>query len=162
LPVEPDAPHEASAPARSRVAAGSSAAGAHWQPAAVALVALGGFAGTWARYGLAELAPTRAGRWPWGTFAANLIGALVLGLLLESLGRRGPDTGVRRRLRLLLGVGFCGALTTFSTLAVETDLLVEHSDPALAFGYLAASLLGGLVLTGLGVAVAGRRAAATR
>ena len=126
---------------------------------AVVLVALGGLAGTAARYAIGRAEPTRAGAWPWGTFIANVVGALVLGVLLEALAWSGPDQGWRRRLRLLLGTGFCGALTTYSTLAVETDLLVRSHDAGLAVGYLAASVAAGLLATvvGIGGASAHRR-----
>jgi CrcB protein len=127
----------------------------HLQPLALALVATGGFAGTLARYGLARLEPASALAWPWGTFIANVVGAFVLGLLLESLARRGPDEGWRRRTRLLLGTGLCGAFTTYSALAVETDLLVRDDRPLLAAGYLVATVLAGLGATVLGL-LAGR------
>jgi CrcB protein len=124
------------------------------RPTAIALVALGGFAGTIARYGLARAEPTRTGSWPWGTFIANIVGAFVLGALLELLARSGPDQGWRQRARLLLGTGFCGALTTFSTLAVEGDLLIRAHDAGRASAYLAASLGAGLLATVIGIAAA--------
>jgi fluoride exporter len=124
---------------------------------AFGLVLLGGFAGTAGRHGLALLEPTRDRAWPWGTFLANVAGAFVLGLLLELLARRGPDEGWRRRARLLLGTGFCGAFTTYSTLAVETDLLVRADRPGLAGGYFAATVAAGLVATVAGIALGSRR-----
>jgi CrcB protein len=102
-------------------------------------------------------APVRA--WPWGTFVANIVGAFVLGLLLEALGRRGADEGGRQRVRLLLGTGFCGAFTTYSALAVETDLLVRAHGSGLALGYLAATVVAGLLATVLGVLAGGRPSA---
>jgi fluoride exporter len=126
----------------------------HLRIGPVLLVAGGGAAGTLARYGLAHLEPTRTGGWPWGTFIANLIGAFVLGALLEWLARSGPDHGWRQRARLLFGTGFCGALTTYSTLAVEADLLVRAHDQGLAVGYLLGSLVGGLLATVAGIAAA--------
>ena len=142
LPFDPDTPAEP--PARGPL---------HLRLDAVLLVAAGGMVGTLARYGLAELDPTPSGHWPWATFGANLAGAFVLGLLLELLARSGPDHGGRQRIRLLLGTGFCGALTTFSTLAVETDLLVHDHHPGVAAGYLAATAFAGLVATVAGIAV---------
>jgi fluoride exporter len=117
-------------------------------------VAAGGFVGTAARYGLTLLEPARSGTWPWPTFIANLAGAFVLGALLQGLARSGPDAGWRQRIRLLLGTGFCGALTTYSTLATEADLLVRSHDRWLALGYLGTTLVGGLVATVGGVAAA--------
>jgi CrcB protein len=146
LPLDPDAPDEAT-PARPL----------HFRADALALVVAGGFVGTLGRYGLADLAPTRAGAWPWGTFVANIGGAFVLGVLLELLALNGPDAAWRQRARLLLGTGFCGALTTYSTLAVETDLLIRSRDVGLASGYLAASVAGGLLATAVGVGIVSTR-----
>jgi CrcB protein len=123
---------------------------------ALGLVAVGGFAGTLARYGLDRAEPTHAQAWPWATFVANVVGAFVLGLLLEALARRGPDDGWRLRTRLLAGTGFCGAFTTYSALAVETDLLVRDHRPGLASGYFAATVVVGLGATVLGLLAAGR------
>src|SRR5699024_11239433 len=57
---------------------------------------------------------------PVGTFLANISGAFLLGLLVESLSRRGADHGRRRDLRLLLGTGLLGGYTTYSALANDT------------------------------------------
>jgi fluoride exporter len=145
LPLDPDAPP------RSPL---------HRQAVPIALVFVGGVVGTHARYGLAQAWPTTSGAWPWGTFAANLAGSFVLGALLEGLARRGPDVGRRQRLRLLGGTGFCGGFTTYSTFAVEVDLLIRADADGIAIGYLAASVVGGVVAAVAGVALAsrGRRA----
>lgn len=129
---------------------------------AVAVVALGGLIGTGCRYAISRVAPTRTGSWPWGTFLANVVGAILLGVLLELLARAGADRGWRQRARLLLGTGFCGALTTYSTLAVEVDLLIRAHDAGLAAAYLAGSVVAGVLATVVGIAVAsahGRRRA---
>lgn len=126
----------------------------HLRPDAAAWVAAGGLLGTAVRYSLALTVPTSARAWPWATFVVNLVGAFVLGVLLEGLARSGSDSGWRRRVRLFAGTGFCGALTTYSTFAVEADLLVRDSDVGLALGYLAVSLLGGAVATAAGIAAA--------
>jgi CrcB protein len=117
-------------------------------------VAVGGFAGALARYGFSLLEPTTTGHWPIGTFVVNLAGAFILGVLLEALARSGADAGWRQHTRLLIGTGFCGALTTYSTLAVEADLLVRDHRAGLAALYLLASVIGGLVATTVGIAVA--------
>lgn len=143
LPVDPDAPDERLGPRPLPL---------RWD--AVALVFVGGFVGTLVRYGLAQLEPTPPRGWPWGTFVANIVGAFILGGLLEWLARAGSDNGWRQRARLLIGTGFCGAVTTYSTLAVEADLLYRTHDEALAVGYLAASLALGLLATIVGIAVA--------
>src|ERR1700722_3909064 len=82
-----------------------------FQPLSLALVAVGGAAGSAARYGVSLALPTVTGHWPTGTFGVNMAGAFVLGALLEVLARTGPDVAIRQRTRLLVGVGFCGALT---------------------------------------------------
>ncbi len=74
------------------------------------LVALGGAVGAAARYLLGHLGD-RPGRLPWGTVAANLAGAFVLGLVV------GLEPA--QDVRALLGLGFCGALTTYSAFAVQ-------------------------------------------
>jgi CrcB protein len=126
----------------------------HLKRGSLTLVAVGGFVGALARYGISLLEPTRTGRWPIATFAVNLAGAFILGVLLEALARSGADAGWRQHVRLLIGTGFCGALTTYSTLAVEADLLLRDRHTGLALLYLLISLIGGLVLTSAGIAVA--------
>jgi CrcB protein len=127
---------------------------AHLERGSLTLVAVGGFLGTLARYGVSLVEPTRTGRWPIGTFVVNLAGAFIVGVLLEALARSGAGAGWRQRVRLLIGTGFCGALTTYSTLAVEADLLVRDHQTGLALLYLLVSVIGGLVLTSAGIAAA--------
>ncbi|WP_138732964.1 fluoride efflux transporter FluC [Modestobacter excelsi] len=127
---------------------------AHHHPRLWLAVALGGLLGAPVRYAVGRWLPTPAEGWPTATFLVNLAGAFLLGLLLEALARRGPDVGRRRALRLFAGTGFCGALTTYSTLAVEVDLLVHHDRWPVAVAYGAASVVAGLVAAGAGIAVA--------
>ena len=128
---------------------------AHRRPAALLAVLVGGVLGTLARHGVALALPERP--WPAGTFTANLVGALLLGALLEGLARAGDDTGGRRLARLGVGTGFLGAFTTYSALAVEADLLVRDGRPLLAAAYAGSTVLGGLVLAATGTALAARR-----
>jgi CrcB protein len=117
-------------------------------------VVAGGLLGAPARYLLSLALPTPVDGWPTATFVVNIVGAFVLGLLLEALARSGPDVGWRRVMRLFAGTGFCGALTTYSTLAVELDLLAHHGRWGLAVGYALASVVTGLALAAAGVSLA--------
>ncbi len=128
----------------------------HLRPASVALVAVGGCAGTSARYALLGLLPAGADGWSAATLTANLAGALVLGALLEGLARSGLDVRRRRQWRLLAGVGFCGAFTTYSSLAVDVTRLVRGSHPATALAYAGTTVIVGFLVTMLGVWLASR------
>ncbi len=101
----------------------------------------GGAIGTLARAGLATLAAADPARWPWPTFVVNIVGAFLLGYFSTRLLERLPLSSYRRP---LLGTGFCGGLTTFSTMQVETVRMLQHHHYGLAIGYTAASLVAGL------------------
>ncbi|HEY5980474.1 MAG TPA: fluoride efflux transporter CrcB [Microlunatus sp.] len=147
LPDDPDLPTEPGPEQR--------ALPLHLTPSALGLVAIGGMAGTAARYAVTLVAPARHG-WPIGTLAVNLVGAFVLGLLLEALARRGPDQGARRRIRLVAGTGFCGAFTTYSALAVEVDLLLRTAQPATAVAYGLTTVVVGFLACAFGIWIAAR------
>jgi CrcB protein len=116
-------------------------------------VAAGGAVGTLLRALAEETLPARGG-FPVATLGVNLIGAFLLGALLETLARRGPDTGRRRMLRLGLGTGVLGGFTTYSTLAVEAATL----PPALGAAYLAGTAVLGAAASIAGILL-GRRLA---
>lgn len=116
-------------------------------------VAAGGFAGGLARYAIGEAWPTRTDGFPAATFAINTSGAFVLAcVLLLALEVLPPTTYVRP----LLGTGFCGAYTTFSSVAVSSDQLVHHGHSGIAAEYVALSLVAGLAVVVATLAV-GRR-----
>ncbi|MEE9243522.1 MAG: fluoride efflux transporter CrcB [Mycobacterium sp.] len=119
----------------------------------LAAVFAGGALGTLARAGLDELAAPDLGQWPWPTFTANIVGAFVLGVFITRLLERLPVSSYRRP---LLGTGFCGGLTTFSTMQVETLRMLEHGYYGLAVGYIASSIVGGLFAVYLGTAAVRR------
>jgi fluoride exporter len=125
---------------------------------AVALAFGGGVLGTAARYAV-DQAVGPWGVWPAATFLVNVVGAFLLGVLLESLVRLGPDVGARQRLRLLLGTGFLGAFTTYSALAVETDALVRDGYASVAVGYAVGTVVVGFLASTLGIWAASRRRA---
>jgi CrcB protein len=108
----------------------------------LAAIAAGGFAGAIARAELAERLAHDPGAWPWATFIANVLGAFVLGYVTTRLGERLPLSAYRRP---LLGTGFCGALTTFSTVQVEVLTMLDADRVGLAVAYLAASVVVGLL-----------------
>ena len=126
----------------------------HWP--SVAAVGGGGFAGGIVRYGAGLAWPTRVGTFPWSVFVVNTAGAFILAVLLVLVLEVLPPSTY---LRPVLGTGFCGALTTFSSVATAVDQLAVHGHPGLAAGYLAASLLAGLAGASVGV-LAGRSTAA--
>jgi fluoride exporter len=103
----------------------------------IAAIFAGGFAGALLRAGLAETLADGRGEWPWATFAANAFGAFLLGLVVTRLDERLPPSSYRRP---LLGTGFCGALTTFSTMQVELLDMLDAGNTGLALGYAAASI----------------------
>jgi fluoride exporter len=110
---------------------------------------VGGALGALLRAGLGEAFPVEGGDWPWVTFLVNVIGAALLGYWFTTL----PRTSYRRP---LLTTGFCGALTTFSTIQLELLEMIDADRFGLAFLYLAASVLAGLI--GVQAATAAARA----
>jgi len=114
----------------------------------------GGMLGALARVGLAQGFPHAPGAWPWPTFAANLAGALLLGWAATRLSPTGYG-------RPFVGIGVCGALTTFSTLQLELLRMLDQGRWALALAYVAASLAGGLAAVRCGIALAARPGDAT-
>ncbi|HWU21342.1 MAG TPA: fluoride efflux transporter CrcB [Nocardioides sp.] len=114
----------------------------------VLLVLLGGAIGAPARYLTDVMIQSRnRAPMPWGTLAVNLVGSSVLGLV----GGAAPSAGFAA----LVGTGFCGALTTYSTFGFETVRLLEERKPQVAATYVALSLLVGLTAVSLGWWVGG-------
>jgi CrcB protein len=97
----------------------------------------GGALGAGLRAALVEHAGARTGHWPWTIFAINVVGCLLLGYLITRLQERLPITAYRRP---LLGTGFCGALTTFSTFQVELLQMLDRGAVGTAVAYAALSI----------------------
>lgn len=114
----------------------------------------GGAIGAALRYQLGRFAGQMApgATWPWGTFAANLIGGFAMGLLAGWLARGSTVSG--EPIRLLLGVGVLGGFTTFSAFSLETMLMIERGQIALATGYALASVIGAVAALALGLTLA--------
>ena len=113
----------------------------------LALVVLGGALGTLSRYGVAEAIPAD-GLFPLATFVVNVVGSFALGALLADVLRRRAQS-----LRLLLGTGFLGGFTTYSSLAVETDTLLRGDHVALGLVYAVGTMIAGIAAALGGVAV---------
>jgi fluoride exporter len=116
-------------------------------------VFLGGALGALLRAGLTEAFPVGDAAWPWATFAVNAVGTALLGYWFTTLSH----TSYRRP---LLTTGFCGALTTFSTVQLELVEMFDAGRAGLAVLYLGGSLVAGLAGAQAATAV-GRREEAT-
>lgn len=107
----------------------------------VVMVLLGGAIGAPLRY-LADLfvRSRHDSAFPWGTFAVNVVGSLVLGVTAAVV----LEVGAPPWVLALIGTGFCGALTTFSTFGFETVRLLEEGSLRAAAANCVASLAVGL------------------
>lgn len=123
------------------------------------MISAGGALGSLARWALGEALPHDAGDLPWSTMTANVSGSLLLGLLAALLAEVWPS---RRYLRPFLGVGLLGGYTTFSTYMLDTRGLLAAGRPGLAAGYLAGTVLVGLLAVFAGVLVGRSSLAVTR
>ena len=112
----------------------------------VLLVLAGGAIGAPARYVTDRLVQSRhTSGFPWGTFVVNTVGSLILGTVLGSTAS--PE------LVALVGTGFCGALTTYSTFGYETVALASRRAWLLATLNAFGSIAAGLGAAGLGLAL---------
>ena len=100
----------------------------------------GGAAGALLRVWLGLEFPGSDVGWPWLIFVINVTGSVALAYFATRLQERLPQSTYRRP---LLGTGFCGAYTTFSTMQVEILQMLDHGRGGLAIGYAAASLVAG-------------------
>jgi fluoride exporter len=140
-------------PAASRAASGLAAASGAPPPAArprltlpradrrtIAAVFVGGGLGTLVRAAVEAAFPHAATAWPWPTFGVNVAAAFLLGYCATRLQERLPLSSYRRP---LLTTGFCGGLSTFSTMEVEILKMLSAHAYGLAAGYTAASVAAG-------------------
>jgi CrcB protein len=113
----------------------------------VLLVALGAAVGAPLRYLTDRFVQARhSSGFPWGTLTVNAAGSLLLGFLL--------GLPVESWLAALLGTGFCGALTTYSTFSFETLRLAREGERFLAGAYAIGSVLAGLGAASVGFLLA--------
>jgi CrcB protein len=114
----------------------------------VLLVAAGAAIGAPTRYLVDRYVRSRVrSPFPWGTLLVNVVGSVLLGFLAASPAGRAPAA--------LLGIGFCGALTTYSTFSYETLRLARAGARWVALAYVLASVAVGVAAAFLGAALAG-------
>lgn len=111
---------------------------------------VGGATGSMARYAISVFAGKYlTSAFPWGTFAVNVVGGFLIGIFF-GLASRGNSwfetTGL-----LLLGTGFCGGFTTFSTFALENVSLLQKGEFTTITAYGLLSIVAGLALCRLGI-----------
>jgi CrcB protein len=122
----------------------------HLRPSSIMLVWLGGTLGTGSRYLLTAVTP-RPLQLPLAIFMINVVGAFLLGALIERLAIASPDRGARRRIGLLAGTGFLGGFTTYSALAMDSVSLLHASRPAAGGAYALGTLVLGAAASRLGM-----------
>lgn len=114
----------------------------------IALIAVAGALGALARWGLSGVVQRGAGdAFPWGTFAVNVVGCFLFGLVWTAATERDLFSPAARTILL---TGFLGAFTTFSTFAFETDRLLIEGRPVAALANVAGHVVLGLVAVGVG------------
>ncbi|MFT5465527.1 MAG: CrcB protein [Verrucomicrobiales bacterium] len=117
-----------------------------WQ--AILLVGAGGFIGAVARWMLATWVDQfNSSKFPWGIFAVNALGCLLIGLAVGVLNHAGW--------RFVIVTGFLGSLTTFSTFSYDTLNLIRDGRMALALTNVGLSIVVGLFAVWVGYTIAG-------
>ncbi len=101
------------------------------------LVMAGGAVGAAMRFQLSRMLPGASDSWPWPTFAANVLGGFLMGVLAAYIVRGGA---AGEPLRLLLGVGLLGGFTTFSAFSLEILQLIQRGAALTALAYALASV----------------------
>jgi CrcB protein len=112
----------------------------------VAAIFLGGIAGSLLRVWLARQFPAGVAEWPWTIFAINVSGSFVLACVATRIQQLMRPS----YLAPLLGVGFCGAYTTFSTMQLEILQMLDHGRYGLAAAYALGSVLAGYLAISAG------------
>ncbi|MEX2460300.1 MAG: fluoride efflux transporter CrcB [Paenibacillaceae bacterium] len=114
------------------------------------LVGLGGIVGTLCRVFLGKwIAGHVKGSFPWWTWVINLTGSLLLGILFALHNRE----LLSDEAWLMLGIGFCGAYTTFSTFGYEMQQLIEKKHVIAAAMYMLSSISLGVLLAWSGIVI---------
>lgn len=111
------------------------------------LVSIGGGLGSFCRYALSIYAANWSLWFPFGTFLANLLACFILGCLTGLSLKNNLSTNYN----LLLGTGFCGGFSTFSTFSKECLQLLQAGNLGQGFAYLSLSIILGLLMVYLGI-----------
>ncbi len=114
--------------------------------AILSVISVGGVLGSLARYGLGVAFPHGAAGFPWATFAVNVAGCGLIGVLMVCI----DQLGAHRLVRPFLGVGVLGGFTTFSTYVVEVQEAVAAGAARLALAYLGGTLAAAVVAVWVG------------
>jgi len=115
------------------------------------LVFLGGGLGSSLRYAVGKYLNTDLSSFPYGTFVANILGSLLIGVLL---GVAAKNDSISQNTMLLLATGFCGGFTTFSTFAYENHAFLKNGDFGLFSLYTIGSFVVGFGAVFFGIWVA--------
>jgi len=114
------------------------------------LVGIGGVIGALLRYFVSRWVGVRANpNFPFATLAINISGSFLLGLFTRSLGIWLPQ--YEPAIMLLLGIGVCGAYTTFSTFSYEVVLLIEERRRYISLVYVVLTFLSCAAASALGL-----------
>jgi CrcB protein len=106
----------------------------------MAVIFLGGALGSLLRVWIAHTLTSPVASWPWATFVVNASGCFLLALVATGVRELEPESP---HWHPLVGTGFCGAYTTFSTMQLELLRMLDHDRYGLALGYGVASVLSG-------------------
>lgn len=112
------------------------------------LVFVGGGFGSMLRFFIGKFLNNSQNGIPYGTFAANIIGSLLIGIIL---GMAAKNDSLTSNQTLLLATGFCGGFTTFSTFAYENHILLKSGDFTSFAIYTISSFVVGFLAVFLGI-----------
>lgn len=117
----------------------------------VLLIGTGGFIGSVSRFLVQEwFVQVSDSKIPWGTFTANILGSLIIGIIYAIVQKQGF---LSHEIKLLIAVGFCGGFTTFSSFAAENlNLLKDGAYLPFAF-YTLLSVASGLLMVWVGMSL---------
>ncbi|MDA3883876.1 MAG: fluoride efflux transporter CrcB [Bacteroidales bacterium] len=113
------------------------------------LVGTGGFIGSILRYLVQQwFMQNSTTSIPWGTFAVNIIGSFIFGIIYAFADKHAVFS---QEIRLLFAIGFCGGFTTFSSFAAENMNLLTNQDYFSFALYTGLSILSGLIMVWMGI-----------